>query len=532
MPGTLDLVGQLGDAARMPSSESRVVLAILGLVALSVACGANQPAATAAPDAGMTREPVQALRPAFCEREDDDAVRRLFCDAEPPEITSLAELQQRLGVTPGAPASQAQRPVYHGLDSAAGSGGEGENVTRYYVRYPVLLGHSTALSGHLVSPLNPRAILLGLGTALAFQRGVYQVELASLSNQRKEFNLYLLRFRRACGDERQGCSRAELYTQRIERDWTAVEISDAEQLQNTPDDCLPCHKRGRDTTSLMMREFERPWTHIFEPYDPDDPNSIPLGRRELPGVQAVDLMRDYREARLDEPYANVDVAHFPEATPSVLQTVTGRQQPLFFDAATILKERYSTADGAPQTSPTWESAYAAFKRGEQLALPYLETRPTDPDKQAALADAYQRHAKGELSDDELPDLSDIFPDDPQLRARIGLSTEPDASAQEALIQACGSCHNDVLDQHLTRARFNIDVSRLGSEELDHAIERIGRDRAAPGAMPPVGARQLHPDARDRVLEYLRGAARSGEPDAALVHAAEQGMLGGGRAAPF
>jgi hypothetical protein len=89
----------------------------------------------------------------------------------------------------------------------------------------------------------------------------------------------------------------------------------------------------------------------------------------------------------------------------------------------------------------------------------------------------------------------------------------------------------VLDQSLSRARFNIAVSRLDADELDRAIERIERERDAPGAMPPHEARQLHPDARDRVLEYLRGSAREGVPDELLVHAAQQGMMGGARALP-
>jgi len=512
-----------------PWAQGCARLAILGLACWLGACdGAERDArtpvagASAAPSAGHAH-----ARPGFCEREDDDAVRGLFCGAEPPDIRSLAELQAALGVTPGSPAAQ-ERPVYHGDGGQSGSAAGVRDPERYYVRYPVLLGHSTALAGQLVSPLNPRAILLGLGTALAFQRGVQQVEIASLSRARKEFNFYLLRFERACGDEHSGCGNAELYTQRIENDWTALRVQDAEELENTPEDCLPCHKRGRETTTLLMREFERPWTHFFEPYDPSDPERAPVARRELPGVQGADLMRDYREARNDEPYANVDVTTFPEATPSVLQTATGRLQPLFFDAEKILAERYPARDAEPQGSPTWERAYEAFKRGEQLALPYLETRATDPEKQARLADAYRRHAQGELDDAELPDLADIFPDDPKLRARIGLATEPDATPAEALIQACGACHNDVLNQSLTRARFNIDISRMPQAELDLAIERIERGRHEAGAMPPPAARQLHPEAQAKLVAWLRSEAKSAKPNETLVRAAQLGMMGGSR----
>ena len=494
----------------------RAIRAMLGIVCLIAACSGEDAPARPQLDAAMPPDAITAAAPppAFCARVDDDVVRDVFCRATAPDIRSLSELQAALGVTPGAPASRGEKRP--------------DDPNQYYVRYPVLLGHSTALSGHLVSPLNPRALLIGLGTVLAFQRGVQQVEIATLSRSRKELNFYLLRFARACGDERHGCNAAELYTQRIEREWSALSVQDAAELINTPQDCLQCHQCGREAPVLLMCEFERPWTHFFEPYDPADPTRIPAARRELPGVQGADLMRDYREGRGDEPYANVDVTSFPEGTPTVLQAAVGRQQPLFFDVETILSERFPSHDSAPQPSPTWERTFEAFKRGEQLAPPYYETRVSDPDKQAKLSEAYRRHRKGALSDDALPDLRDIFPDDPAVRARIGLETEQDATPAQALIQACGACHNDALDQSLSRARFNIDVSRLSDEELALAVERIERDRGELGAMPPSEARQLHPHARARLLEFLRDPQRTQQQDPTLVHAAEMGMLGGAR----
>jgi hypothetical protein len=203
-----------------------------------------------------------------------------------------------------------------------------------------------------------------------------------------------------------------------------------------------------------------------------------------------------------------------------------------FDSVKIDSERWPWT---PETgyatevhvSPTWEGAYEAFKRGEQLALPYVEVRASDPEKQAALARVYQEYRAGEIEADALPDLGDIFPDDPRLRARIGLATEPDASPAEALVQACGSCHNDVLDQGISRARFTIALARLSRAEIDLAIDRIERPQNVPGAMPPREARQLAPEARQRLLEYLRGDLDTDEIDPMLERAAELGMSGGG-----
>jgi hypothetical protein len=49
---------------------------------------------------------------------------------------------------------------------------------------------------------------------------------------------------------------------------------------------------------------------------------------------------------------------------------------------------------------------------------------------------------------------------------LGSQTEPDATPSEAPVQICGSCHNDVLDQTISRARFNIDLKRIRRDELD------------------------------------------------------------------
>jgi mono/diheme cytochrome c family protein len=249
----------------------------------------------------------------------------------------------------------------------------------------------------------------------------------------------------------------------------------------------------------------------------------------LPGVRGRDLMKDYLSAKGSEPYAGVDALGYGQIVTFTLQNLVGRTQPLLFDSPGIEDERWPRGDNgyaaAPAPSPIWERGYEAFKRGEQLALPYVEPRVGDETKQAQLTAAYKAYAAGET--DILPDLADIFPDDPMTRARIGLQTEPGATPAEALIQACGSCHNDVLDQTISRARFNVQLSRLDHAELDVAIDRIERPRAAIGAMPPPEARQLDPDARAQLVEFLRHEARDGVDDPQLEHAATVGMSGGG-----
>jgi hypothetical protein len=502
----------------MTQLDWRIRPAVLALC-LVTACHSAPKSAPLAPqnagqDAGRVLdaagEPVtgEAAAPGFCARAGADAVRDVFCAPVPPTIRGLHDLQVLLGFY-SAEAEAIQGPQAAGkLYEASG-------------HIAAALGHSSALSGHLVSPLNPRVIILGGSTIMAFQRGVQRIELISRARDAGTFNFYLVDFEQACNAAERGCSFGDLYTPQVEADWLRVAIRDGEDLANTPQDCRTCHQRGLEAPTLLMRELESPWTHFFLP---------PGATLSLPGVSGSDLTADYLEAKGDESYGGIALATISSASAFVLQNRVGPAQPLLFDAPAIFNERYPYGpDGyasEAQPSPTWERAYEAFKRGEQLALPYLEQRASDLAKQAKLSEAYRAYRAGAISADELPDLADIFPDDPQLRARIGLQTEPDASAEEALIQACGSCHNDVLDQSVSRARFNIAVSRLAPAELALAVERIERPRTAPGAMPPPEARQLDPAARARLLDYLRQDPGALQADARLERAAQLGMAGG------
>ena len=92
-----------------------------------------------------------------------------------------------------------------------------------------------------------------------------------------------------------------------------------------------------------------------------------------------------------------------------------------------------------------------------------------------------QQAAGAAVPRELPELADIYPDAAYERARRGLQNEPDATPQETLIQACASCHNDALDQTISRARFNVRVASLDRRALDTAIERLRRPSGASGA---------------------------------------------------
>ncbi|HEX6244453.1 MAG TPA: hypothetical protein VFZ61_26225, partial [Polyangiales bacterium] len=60
--------------------------------------GAGGPDAGAPPDASITAAPVPPERAALCARPADDAVRDIFCRGERLTVSSLRELEARLGL--------------------------------------------------------------------------------------------------------------------------------------------------------------------------------------------------------------------------------------------------------------------------------------------------------------------------------------------------------------------------------------------------------------------------------------------------
>jgi hypothetical protein len=481
-----------------------LVCALLGCqyeTASKAGAPADRPA-TDAPEGHL------ALQPALCSRVGSDSVRDLFCVDTPPVFRSLSELETALQMN------------FDELDLIEGSNPVGYNRTGD--PRVVVLGHSTALSGALVSQLNPRVIVASPESRvfLAFNRGTQQVELAAFDRHLERRNFYLLDFEQACNAAAPGCMPGDLFTPSIESDWVKVVIRDDEDLKNTPSDCRQCHQRGERNPVLLMREFDGPWTNYFGPAGYET--------TEVPEPSGSDLVQDYIAAKGDEPYAGLPTGVLRATIGFTLQNMVDRPQPLIFEGSTIMNERWPWTETAgyvtqPVRSATWDAAYEAFKRGEQLALPYYAPRATDPDKLSKLSDAYRQYRAGSLAAADLPDFADMFPDDPQTRAEIGLQTEPGATPAEALVQACGTCHSDVLDQTISRARFSIAVSRLARSELDEAVARLRRPRGSPGSMPPPGRRQLDPGTVDALIDYLNRDQRPVEDDALLDRASQLGM---------
>jgi len=446
-----------------------------------------------------TSKPATYTRPAFCDRPGrSDAVIDMFCGDTPAHVGNLGDLQFGLGFR------------------------EPEVIGTIFPN-AVVIAHSTALSGDVVSELNPRTIIEKGQIFVAFSRGVQQVEfVAPDRTEQGQINFYLLTFRQACNDAAGGCKPGDLYTPRIESDWLSFKLEDDEDLKNTVSDCRQCHQRGLDKPILLMRELVGPWTHFFAP-DQEEVTGFP----EMTGTG---LLKEYLRAKGDERYSNLSSDVLRATVGFTLQNLVPQQQPVLFDGSEIMNERWpwTEADGYPKVpakSATWYKQYDAFKRGEQLPLPFYDPRVSDKAKQEKLTAAYEAYRNGELAAEELPDFADIFPDDPQIRAEIGLQTEPGASPADMLIQACASCHNDVLDQNISRARFNVALGRMSRDEITVAIARLKEPRDSILAMPPRGRRQIDAKGIEQLISYLEASSRPAEDDARLDSVAKLGMAG-------
>jgi mono/diheme cytochrome c family protein len=456
---------------------------------LALACG-NARTDRALPSDAGSREALDAsaartslvqtgsgrARPEFCARGAGDAIAKLFCGSSAPDITSLAQLRGALR-----------------LNSL------------------VLLGHSTALGGRFVSGINPRAIAISSGSlaaagaqfaVLAFTRGVQRVELAALDFNARRFNFYLIEFSQACNAAAEGCNPGDLYTPDVETGWLEVRIRDDEALKNAAEDCRRCHGGGpnRAGPMLLMRELLPPWTHWLH-------EQSVLRGDFLAAKGTLDL-----EAG-SEPYAGTPFSRLTSADALELPIEAAERlglqpaQPLLFPSAAIGTETGELASSDKLSpSPTWQALYDAFRAGDAPAPPYQFDRATDADKLAALAAQYQAFLSGALAKDQLSDLSDVFSDDPQRQAEIGLAVEPNATAQAVLRQVCAACHNQTLDPTVSRARFDAELSRIDSTEIATARERIELPEGDPRRMPPDGFRRLDSGARERLAAYLRSLA--------------------------
>ena len=449
------------------------------------------------PLASMPRGAEQTAR--VCARPGSDVVRDALC-GEQGAPTSLTELQARLGV---------DAEHIGGVNAVKTGEMRGISVT----------AHSTALSKRSVSAINPRVVAVHIGFtpnnqigvqrdlatrmfALAFTRGEQSVEMVASDRAERRFNFYVVGFRQSCNDQPDGCKPGDLLTESIESNWTEASLYDEVDLANTVLDCATCHQPdGPGTPKLLrMQELDSPWTHWLSP-------STEGGKV---------LLEDYMRAHADETYAGMPASLFERTDPNSIATLAflvNSTQPNKFSSLLVEREIKESAaakggtqpadNSIPGTSPTWMLAFEAASRGEAIPVPYPNVKVTDAAKLAQMTSVYQAQRAGQLQAAELPDIRDVFPDDPTRLAELGFTTPPGLDGAGVLMSACAQCHNARLDQSQSRARFRADLEGMSREEKELAIARLQLPADHPAAMPPARLRVLTPEARARAIEALQ-----------------------------
>lgn len=449
------------------------------LLACLCACGqqpVNEMVVSGPPE--LLTGPAQRER--LCARGAQDRVIDVFCRTDAPEITGVATLRRALGL-------------------------DGE--TNVLDRGFAVTAHSTSLVHRSVSAINPRIVFLELEpnaddfTSVAYNRGDRFAEIVVSSRSGTHLEFYLVTYALPCDGQPEGCSPADELTVAAESGWTRFDIYNEADLVNTPKDCRVCHQpEGPGTTKILrMQELDGPWNHWF--------NSNSVGGRAL--------LEDYNAAKGDEALAGVPGPSLRRSQPGTLRFAIGNltpRQPFPFPSREIEAEVRASAaaqggmqpadNSVPGQSPTWDALYERAKRGEVISVPYHDVKVTDPGKLAAMTAAYTDFREGTLAPSELPDIRDVYPDDPQELAEMGFRTEPGMNGEQILLQACAQCHNDTLDQTVSRARFNVDLTQVTAEVRRRAVQRINLPLDDPGVMPPALFRRLDAAAKDALARHL------------------------------
>jgi len=471
------------------SACSLVACSLLASTALLSACAADTGPEPRSDADYVEPEPLlhgKAQRKQLCARAHQDPISDLMCNGDP-KITSFTDLRQALGLLTGL---EPGRDTSYDFDGFA------------------LTAHSTSLVTRAVSAINPRIIFIRPPRGdremvmLAFARGEQFSEAIVRDRASGELIFYLTTFTQACNDAAGGCTPGDLLTEVADVGWRNVDVYDEQDLANTTLDCLPCHQPGGPGTTkiLRMQEIDPPWSHWFYRY--------------TNGGYA--LVEDHMAAKGEEAFVSIPGASLKISNPGLLSSTVrnaGGTQPNVFASADIEREVLESAaeeggsqpydNSIPGQSDTWNAIYARARRGEAIPVPYLDVKVTDPQKLDAMTQAYVDYRKGRLAREELPDIRDVFPDDPKRLARMGFATEPGLDGRGVLLQACSQCHNGKLDQTVSRSRFGVDLDTLGRKEKDRAIERLLLPADDPRHMPPARLRTLSDEAKQRLIDLLR-----------------------------
>jgi mono/diheme cytochrome c family protein len=476
-----------------------------------LSCGGGQQPGTGAPGrrppvedvwlATVGSGPPQNAR--VCARGAGDPVARAFCAQPAPEIDSLQRLLQVLNLDKPFPA-----------------------------RVEATTTHSLGLTGRAVTALNPRVVFAAMTVpdnelradrtlAVAFSRGEQFVELAAYDPDERTLNLYLGHFRQSCNAGGAGCGPLDLLGPGVETGWREFTLYAAEDLEDTPLDCLSCHQRSGGQPDVgrrlrfLMRQFSGPWLHWAGPVTsrvdcaPEGFARLPdlltlraaiTGETHYAGVALADLeSRDSgRDLEAFIALANVAAGLGQELTPGALFPSMALGEPYVLPSEAVLQESLCGIDPV-----NWRRYRDAVLTVAGLPVPFHAPDVLDRSDADALAGRFAERLAA--STEEAFSLAASWLSD---EAAEGSGFRFAAGNDPALVlrQACVRCHGPGTRPDLRRARFNVEaLAHLAPEQSREVIRRLSLPADDPQAMPPARAVDLAPAMRQSLIDHVRSA---------------------------
>lgn len=439
-----------------------------------------------------------------CSQGATDPVARALCTRPAPHVDGLMALYRTLG-----------------LETFLGQ------------RLSAATTHSVALGGRLVSALNPRVFVfssyaknhghdLALDdiAAAAFTRGEQAVELVAYDPKAGELNFYLLVFEQPCNGTR--CTPAQLFGAAIEDGWTGWQLYVDRDLEDTPFDCLSCHRPdgAGAPKRFLMREFDVPWMHWsgFDSFNPArrcSGSPLPPGSASLPDLDIVAddlrLLGQLGTSAAPAAYAGVpfeelwstasghDFSSFLTIAVitidrGITEMLLRRAEPMMFDSEQVLCE------GSVGRTDTWR-AYRTSMLARGFPVPFHGLDVLDPEQRSPAAADFAGYLARRSDDDAYHVAARLMHDDAE--QAIGFVPSPSDDARTILRQMCIRCHDAATDPRLRRARFNAEkLDEITPDAAALIWKRITAPRSAPELMPPLRAGELPPWAIDRIATFL------------------------------
>lgn len=422
-----------------------------------------------------------AQRRRVCDRGRNDRVTRALCNDDD-DVTGLKSLFGALRLESG----------FFNLSIATTSSGLTFRTTS--VLNPRLFLTSTAFEPESLNDL----------VAVAFSRGDALVELVAFDAIADELNFYLLSYRQTCAAD--DCTMEEQLSGKTESSWKEWTLYDETDLEDTPLDCLSCHRPDGPGTPrrLLMRDIPDPWFHWLPPVDQPSPCALPRGGEHPPRLLAPDLRAEFERIHGQDGYAGHDIAATRSSDGHNLHGLVllfrasaqpvPRDEPFAMDSRAVIDEWRCA-----ETNDTWRAYRSRMLQGQGLPVPYYGFDVLDREKAAVALEDYPAYLRRHPGRSPFLLLRDFIAEEAQVAT--GGIIDGTAPAEAVLRQACIRCHDGRAPGLAVRARFRADA--ITADTAAAALRRLALPENSPYAMPPRRAGTLSASAKEKLVHLFQ-----------------------------